>query len=58
MTSFRGHLVSATDPRFEELRPVYNAITDKRAALIAHCRDIGDVIAAVKFGRGSGLKGQ
>ena len=53
--TFRGDLIDATDPRYSEARSLYNAMIDKRPALIARCADVADVIAAVNFGREQGL---
>jgi hypothetical protein len=46
-----GELLAPDDPGYEQARRVYNAMIDKRPALIARCRDVADVIAAVRFGR-------
>ena len=48
---FRGDLIQAADAGYEAARKVYNAMIDKRPALIARCVDVADVIAAVNFGR-------
>ena len=53
--AFRGELIDAADPRYNEARALYNAMIDKRPALIARCADVADVIAAVNFGREQGL---
>jgi FAD/FMN-containing dehydrogenase len=53
--AFRGELIDAADPRYDEARALYNAMIDKRPALIARCADVADVIAAVNFGREQGL---
>ncbi len=47
----RGELIQPGDPTYEEARKVYNAMIDKRPALIARCVDVADVIGAVNFGR-------
>ncbi len=51
----RGELIERGDPNYEGARKVYNAMIDKRPLLIARCVDVADVIAAVHFGRESGL---
>ncbi len=48
---FRGDLVQPGDAAYEAARKVYNAMIDKRPALIAYCTDVADVMAAVEFGR-------
>jgi hypothetical protein len=50
-TSLRGELIGRGDPHYEEARKLYNAMIDKKPLLIARCADVGDVIAAVRFGR-------
>ncbi len=52
---FRGELIQAGDPSYDEARAVYNAMIDKRPALIAQCVDVADVITAVNFAREQGL---
>src|SRR5262245_16907408 len=49
--SIRGGVVRPGDPNYDEARKVYNAMIDKRPALIARCTDAGDVITAVNFAR-------
>ena len=48
--AFRGELLQPGDANYDEARKLYNAMIDKRPALIARCVDVADVIAAVKFG--------
>ena len=50
-----GELIQPSDAHYEEARKVYNAMIDKRPALIARCKDLNDVIAAVNFGRDNQL---
>jgi FAD/FMN-containing dehydrogenase len=52
--TMRGPLVKTGDPSYDEVRAVYNAMIDKRPALIAQCADVADVIAAVNFARETG----
>src|SRR5580765_2111847 len=52
----RGELIQPEDSGYENARKVYNGMIDKKPRLIAKCVDVADVIAAVKFGKTSGLK--
>jgi FAD/FMN-containing dehydrogenase len=49
--SFTGELVLPGDPAYEEQRRVWNGSIDRYPALIARCRDVADVVAAVEFAR-------
>jgi FAD/FMN-containing dehydrogenase len=53
--SHRGAVITPHDPGYEEGRRVWNAMIDKRPALIARCRSAVDVMTAVNFARESGL---
>lgn len=53
--SLRGSVVTPSDSQYDEARALYNAMIDKRPALIARCVDAADVVAAVDFGRQQGL---
>jgi hypothetical protein len=55
LTEFRGRLIGPGDGDYEEARAVYNAMIDKRPALIARCADADDVATAVGFARDHGL---
>jgi FAD/FMN-containing dehydrogenase len=50
-----GELTRPDDSNYDEARALYNAMIDKRPALIAHCADTADVVTAVNFGRERGL---
>jgi FAD/FMN-containing dehydrogenase len=50
-----GSVVRPEDSSYDEARALYNAMIDKRPALIARCADVDDVVSAVKFGRDQGL---
>jgi len=54
-STLRGQLFTAEDDGYDGARTLYNAMIDKRPALIAQCVDAADVIAAVNFGRNNGL---
>jgi len=53
--NLRGQLIQREDPQYEDARALYNGMIDKRPLAIARCADVADVIAAVTFGRESGL---
>ena len=55
VASIRGDVIRPGDPGYDDMRQVYNAMIDKRPALIARCADAGDVIASVNFARDNGL---
>jgi FAD/FMN-containing dehydrogenase len=54
-SKLRGEVLEPGDPGYDDARKVYNAMIDKRPAIIARCTDAADVIAAVNFGREQGL---
>jgi len=47
--SLRGDLLMAGDAGFDKARSIWNAMIDRKPALIARCRGTADVCAAVKF---------
>ncbi len=49
--SFRGELVLPSDEAYEHARRVWNAVIDKRPALITRCSGVVDVVRAVDFAR-------
>jgi FAD/FMN-containing dehydrogenase len=50
-SSVRGSIIQPGDDAYEPARRVYNAMIDKRPALIVRCVDVADVIAAVDYAR-------
>ena len=52
----RGDLIEPGTARYEEARKVYNAMIDRKPALIAKCADVADVISAVHFARQNSLR--
>ena len=52
---FGGELLRPEDPGYEDARKVFNAMIDRRPALIARCRGVADVMAAVGLARDQGL---
>ncbi|OLE32575.1 MAG: oxidoreductase [Ktedonobacter sp. 13_1_20CM_3_54_15] len=51
VSRMRGELLRPSDAGYEQAIRVYNGMIEKRPALIAHCVDVADVIAAVNFAR-------
>ena len=47
----RGTIIQPGDAEYDSARKVYNAMIDKRPALIVRCVDTADVIAAVNYAR-------
>ena len=54
--SILGEVITPADPRYDETRAVWNAMIDKRPALIIRCAGVADVIAAVQFARSQELE--
>lgn len=46
-----GDVFAPGDPGFDENRTVFNAMIDRRPAVIAQCVSEDDVVRAVRFGR-------
>jgi FAD/FMN-containing dehydrogenase len=51
LENFTGRLIKPDDPEYDAARIVWNAMADKRPALIARCAGADDVIAALRFAR-------
>jgi FAD/FMN-containing dehydrogenase len=47
--SMRGPVLTAADPGYDAARRIWNAMIDKRPALIARCAGAADVLEAVRF---------
>jgi FAD/FMN-containing dehydrogenase len=54
--ALRGELIDAAHSDYDGARSLYNAMIDRRPALIARCVDIADVIASVRFASASGME--
>jgi FAD/FMN-containing dehydrogenase len=50
-TAFKGAVLAAEDPAYEETRKIWNAMIDRRPGLIARCTGTADVVQAVRFAR-------
>jgi FAD/FMN-containing dehydrogenase len=54
-SAVRGQVIGRGDGEFEQARRVFNAMIDRRPAVIARCTGAADVIACVRFAREHGL---
>ena len=48
---FRGNVLLPGDTGYDEVRRIWNAMIDRRPALIARCASLEDVVQAVGFAR-------
>ena len=53
--SLRGELLEPSDAGYNDARKLYNAMIDKKPALIARCVDAADVITCVNYARENGI---
>jgi FAD/FMN-containing dehydrogenase len=53
---FTGTLIMPDEPNYDEARTLFNAMIDKRPAVIAQCQTVDDVVQAIRFGRAQGLE--
>jgi FAD/FMN-containing dehydrogenase len=54
-SKLRGRLIQPSDPEYDQARTIWNAMIDRRPALIVRCAGAADVRAAVGFARDHGL---
>ncbi len=54
--SFAGEIISPEAPDYDDARRVWNAMFDRRPALVVRPESVEDVVAAVRFGREADLE--
>jgi FAD/FMN-containing dehydrogenase len=54
--TFLGEIVHPGAPTYDNVRKVFNGLIDKRPALIARCRGMGDIADAIRFARSRELE--
>lgn len=52
----KGQIVLPSDPSYDEVREIWNAMIDRRPALIVRCAEASDVVHAISFARENGLE--
>lgn len=54
-TAVRGKVLLSGEPGYDESRAIWNAMVDKRPAVVVQCAGVADIAAAVAFARDNGL---
>jgi FAD/FMN-containing dehydrogenase len=55
ISGFKGEILRPEDDGYDSARQIWNAMIDKRPAIIARCASVTDVVRAVNFARDNGL---
>ena len=55
-SKIRGQIVPPTDSSYDQVRQIWNAMIDRRPALIVRCAEAGDVPPAIAFARDNRLE--
>jgi len=53
--SLRGELILSEDAGYDDARSIWNAMIDRRPALIVRCLGVADVVTCVNFARERGV---
>ena len=51
----RGNLLTPEEAGYDEARTIWNAMIDRKPALIAECTGVADIMSAVNFARDNDL---
>src|SRR6476646_1482711 len=52
----KGQIVLPSDPSYDQIRQIWNAMIDRRPALIVRCAEASDVPHAISFAHENGLE--
>lgn len=55
-SKLKGQIILPSDLDYDQVREIWNAMIDRRPALIVRCADANDVPHAISFGRENGLE--
>ncbi|OBY32324.1 FAD-binding oxidoreductase [Mycolicibacter kumamotonensis] len=53
---FAGDAIYPDDPRYDEVRQVFNGMIDKRPRMVLQCRSRDDIVAAVRYAVDAGVE--
>lgn len=52
----KGQIMLTDDPNYDEVRKIWNAMIDRRPAVIVQCAEADDVLHAISYARENGLE--